>query len=406
MADGAPRIAVVTANANASNSYTLDWLEAFLESPLLLATHIDLLRPGSSHRLRRALREVDATVILHSVTTDDLQPLRNVVNTFSDRRGPVCLLVGNEINLPWAPMSEKISLMDQMHVEIVGTQLLLDAGRALYGSLSATQVVSIPHAVDTSRLVYSAPRQSANLTLGTRSAKYLPILGDTERERFFTAVRETGHSRGWEIDIDASRLSRTAWQRYLAGVDAAPGTEAGSWYTSPSDEVVAAILRDARRSFGGVSIRVDGRTRRLARYLPWQLRAWLRRNSGSKVLSNDLDLLAHLDPEETVKRFFEPVDRPAAYMKAASSRHFECAALGTTQLLLTGRYNDIFKPGKHFVEVSSDHGNLGEALDMLLELPARISMSAESRQLIEDHHTLNHRIRAILEVLLSSISIC
>lgn len=398
-ANGAPHVAIVTANANASNSYTLDWLDAFVESPLLAANHVDLLKIGASQSLRKALRDADATVILHSVTADDLRPLRNVVEAFSERRGPICILVGNEINLPWARMSEKIELINQMQVDVIGTQLLLDAGQALYCSLSTSRVVSVPHAVDTDRLVYTAPRPKERVMLGTRSAKYLPILGDVERERFFEAVRKKSAALGWSVDIQNSRLSRTRWQTYLSGIDIAPGTEAGSWYTSPCDELVTKILEDARRTAGGLSIRVDGRARLVARHLPWQVRAWLRRNSNSRLVSNDLDLLGRLDPDETIQKYFDSVERPTTYMKAASSRHFESAALGTAQLLLAGRYNDIFRANEHFIEVQPNHSNLDEAILRIEDLPTRITLAAAARQLVEDGHTFKHRIAAVLEAL-------
>lgn len=396
-ADGAPRIAVVTANANASNSYTLDWLDAFLESPMLKGTHIDLYRPGASGRLRKALRQVDATVILHSATADDLQPLGSVRHIFRERRGPVCMLVGNEINLPWAPLSHKIALMQDVSVDIIGTQLLEEAGRALYASVEGARVVSVPHAANTVCLAYTRPKAHWPLRIGTRSAKYLPILGDTEREDFFKAVGRLSAQKGWEVDISDSRLDRTSWQNYLAGLHVAIGSEAGSWFTSTSDEIVCAILKDAQISRGGMHVAVDGRARRVTRHLPWRFRQWLRRGVLSRAISNDLSLLGELNAKHTIDRYFTGLPRPAAYMKAASSRHLEAAALGVPQLLLKGRYNDILVADRDYIAVGSDLHDAEEALERIKDPHVRIEVSEAARQRVLDGNTLRHRVVSILK---------
>jgi hypothetical protein len=395
-ADGAPRIAVVTANANASNSYTLDWLDAFLESPMLEGTHIDLYRPGASNRLRKELREVDATVVLHSATADDLQPLNNVRHIFKDRRGPLCMLVGNEINLPWAPLSQKIALMQDVSVDIIGTQLLEEAGRVLYASVEGAQVVSLPHAANTNRLAYTRPKANEPRRIGTRSARYLPILGDTDREDFFDSVNSVSTDRGWLVDISEARLERAAWHEYLAELDVAIGTEAGSWFTAPSDDVVISILNEAREARSGINIAVDGKVRRLTRRLPWQLRQWLRTGPVSRAISNDLELLEHLDAASILKRYFVELPRPTAYMKALSSRHVEAAALGVPQLLLRGRYNDILVADQDYVAANTDLGNVRDAIERLECPSVRTAVSESARERILGGHTLEHRVASIL----------
>ena len=397
--DGAPRIAVVTANANASNSYTLDWLDAFIESPLLKATHIDLYRPGASGRIRNALREVDATVLLHSATADDLQPLKNVADLFSERRGPVCVLVGNEINLPWAPMSQKIALMRHIGATMVGTQLLPEAGEYLYAALDA-KVVSLPHAVDPRVLTVPSLPKSGHLRAGTRSARYLPILGDSDRERFLASAGVEAHRLGWQVDIGTRRFERAAWRSYLSSLDVAVGTEAGSWFTFPSDEIVQTILDDARAEVTGVTLRVDGPARTLSRRIPWQWRQWVRSRLPAGVVRSDLEVLANLDADTVIARYFSHVARPPVYTKAISSRHLEAAALGTPQLLLEGRYNGILHAGKDYVSVSTDLSNLTEGLCALADPKRRLEIAQNARSTVEDGNTLTHRIRSLLSVLL------
>ena len=397
--DGAPRIAVVTANANASNSYTLDWLEAFLESPMLEGTHIDLYRPGASGRLRKALREVDGTVLLHSATADDLQPLRSLKDLFNDRRGPVCVLVGNEINLPWAPLSEKIALMQQIGANLIGTQLIQEAGEYLYTSVTEAKVVSVPHAGDRGMLRPPKNPAFAGQVLGTRSARYLPILGDEERESYFGAVSELAADRGWRVDISEERLGRDAWREFLAGLDVTVGTEAGSWFTSPSDDVVNAILAAARQRHRGPSVKVDGAIRRMTRRIPWSVRQRLRRSPLSQALPNDLDLLAQLDYLETYEEFFAQVPRPKAYMKAISSRHVEAAFLGVPQMLLRGRYNDILEAERDYIAVEPDLSNLAAALAKMADPTLRHQVAQSAQATVESAHSLQSRILYLLREL-------
>jgi hypothetical protein len=390
-----PRLLVVTANGNNSNSYTLDWLDAYKATTQANTTHVDLLHASSLKRLEASLATVDGVVLLHSVTADDLTPLAGALSQLQDRRVPLCVLVGNEINLPWAPMSLKIRLFEAIDPQVIGTQLLQEAGDYLYASLGSERVLSVPHAVDPVVLEYRRPRESSTLRIGTRSVKYLPLLGDSQRERIFAGVKEGARPPQWISDFSSSRLGREDWRQFLTSLDVAVGTEAGSFYTSPDDSLVTRILEDARTARRGASIRIDGRARKFTRRLPWKFRETARRWMPKFGVVTDLDLLANLDREAVIRKYFDPERRAPVNTKAISSRHLEAAALGTPQLLTEGRYNDILIPGEHYIAVRHDLSNLDEALIALSDVELRRHLSRSARQLVCLDHTLEHRIAQI-----------
>jgi hypothetical protein len=56
---------------------------------------------------------------------------------------------------------------------------------------------------------------------------------------------------------------------------------------------------------------------------------------------------------------------------AISPRHLEACATRTCQLLVEGRYNDILKPGVHYIEIKKDYSNLDEVLEAVKDEAGR-----------------------------------
>jgi hypothetical protein len=63
-----------------------------------------------------------------------------------------------------------------------------------------------------------------------------------------------------------------------------------------------------------------------------------------------------------------------------SPRHFEACITKTCQVLLEGRYNDVFQPWRHYIPVKRDYSNVDEVLDALEDntLVDRIATQAYS----------------------------
>jgi len=392
---------VVTAIRNRSNSYITDWLAAFKRRGDLQIVHVDVLKAGSGTRLTKALRQVDGTVLLHSVTADSLKPAATLKPFLMDRKSPLVVLLGNEINLPWAPLSEKIQFLADVGADVVGTQLLEGAGQYLYADTGA-RVLSVPHAVDPRQFRFQQPSKHLELRIGTRTAHYLPIIGDQDRPRFLDAVAATAARRGWTVDISDSRFVSGKWSEYLASLDVTISTEAGSFFTEPSDALVTEILDFVRLRNRTTSIPVSGVVSDLVRRMPWQLRQWLRQTMPKSIVTNDLKLLEDAPADEIIELFFSRKERSPEYTKALSSRHVEAASVGTPQLLLEGRYNDVLIPDVHYGSVKSDLSNLETWLDRLSDFDERRRMAEAARTHVEQGHTLDHRIESIQSALENS----
>jgi hypothetical protein len=206
--------------------------------------------------------------------------------------------------------------------------------------------------------------------------------------------------QGWTVDISDKRFSSGKWSEYLARLDVTLSTEAGSFFTEPSDDLVKGILDYARGLNQSVSIPVSGVVSDVLRHLPWQVRQWLRKVAPSGVLTNDLRLLQEANPDEILDRFFRDRDHSPVYTKALSSRHIEAASVGTPQLLLAGRYNDALIAGQHFISVKSDLSDLDSALTQLEDVEERRRIAESARSHVEQFHTLNHRIDSVIGALL------
>lgn len=399
------RVVLITANGNRSNSYNEQWLRGFRERPDILLNHIDLLSPGAHQRLVSGCMRTDGVVLLHSVTADVLDPLSKAAPVLESRTGPMLALVGNEINLPWAPMSEKIELLDRMSTNYIGTQLLLEAGAYLYRKVPGAQVVSLPHAAP--REIFSTKRSQAltrPFRIGTRSADYLPFLGDEDRPALFEAVSALGSKRGWDVDISSVRMDEGRWLGFLRGLDATVATEAGSFYTDDDDQTVRALAQEIRRRDQRtvVSVRYPGRV--LLGRLPWRMRQWMRKRLPRRWMTDELSLYAEERYRGLFRDFFERLVAPPFYMKAISSRHLEAAATSTPQLLMAGRYNDILLPEVHYVSVQRDMKDLSESLDRLSDARFVAALTARAREVVWDGHRIDHRVEQILGLIRQAAS--
>jgi len=77
----------------------------------------------------------------------------------------------------------------------------------------------------------------------------------------------------------------------------------------------------------------------------------------------------------------------------------EAASVGTPQILMEGRYNDILIPWRHFVPVKRDLSDLNEALEQLQDSGLRRTISGEARNLIVESHTIKHRVELVVSEL-------
>ena len=393
------QITVITANGNDSNSYTVEWLRSFQEYEGIRVKSVDLLQPGSTHRLAKSLSESEACVSLHTTLADAKRPFARAIPILQNRSIPFLSFVGNEFNSPLFPLSTKIEMLGQVSPEVVATQLLPEAGEFLYGSLLNTKIISIPHAANPDTFWLKHPKSQAKLRIGTRSVTYPSFLGDQDRSNFIRLIKETLNGELWESDFDGPRFATEGWRDFLASLDVAVGTEAGSFFTVPNDDTVLEIYEWAKSQQGQRVLRIDSNWRSIIYLFPWRFRSWVRSRIQAFGIVDDLSLLELVNAEEVLTRFFREPPPRRPYTKAISSRHMEAASVGTPQILMEGRYNDILIPWKHFVPVKRDLSDLNEALELLQDSGLRRTISGEARNLIVESHTIKHRVELVVSEL-------
>src|SRR5581483_10314462 len=94
------RLLVLHADYTAQLSYYDDWRDALKDHPGFDTIAVDIMSRDAGGRIRRALPDVDAVVLLHSTNADTTAHLEAHGSLLADRRVPLLAFVGNEVNLP------------------------------------------------------------------------------------------------------------------------------------------------------------------------------------------------------------------------------------------------------------------------------------------------------------------
>jgi Glycosyl transferases group 1 len=402
--DSRMRVLVGYAQYTDRLSYFNDWLDAFTVAPQFDAVPLNLAATDAKTRLPPLLREVDAIVLLHSTNGDTTIYLQPHVEALARRTVPLLTFVGNEVNLPGSPIADKRRLFAILKPEYVATQLPLEAGKYLFDDV-AGRVVAIPHALNPA--VYQPTRAAEDrpLDVGARAVRYLPHLGDEDRNRLLRWFAKNGTGHGLTVEVSDERLDRKGWANYLNQCKATVATEAGSWFLE-RDDVTANAIRDyvLSKRTKGVVLRNDSALRRFGHRLPWRMKSILRGAMRNGPIRHEALINEELDPQEILDRFFAGRPRPAFYGKCVSSRHFDAAGTKTCQIMIRGRFNDIFHADEHYLALESDFSNIDEVLAAFRDPARRQQVADAAYDLVRTGHTYSKRMQQIYDLLSASES--
>ena len=142
-------------------------------------------------------------------------------------------------------------------------------------------------------------------------------------------------------------------------------------------------------------IPIDSRLQRLGHKLPWPIRAALRRLMRRGPLQHETAVNDTLPFNEIFERFFAGKSRCPVYSKCISSRHFDAIGTGTVQILLSGRYNDILIPNRHYIALAPDYSNITDVMECFSDVSYREAMANEARQHVLAEHTYARRMTAL-----------
>jgi hypothetical protein len=377
-------------------SYYDDWLDAFARSRDFRVTAHNICEGAALPEIRRAIGAHDLVVLLHSTNADTMMYLKPVAEALKDRRGKLLVFVGNELNLPGSPMAEKIAFLRDVEPDFIATQLLAEAGQWLYASCPGARILSTPHALNAAAFRPGPPRDQRPVDIGTRSARYIPYLGDDERNRLFDLFAAHAFDPALKVDIETdSRLAREGWAGFLSRCKGTVSNEAGSWYLEPDDHTMEEIRAWVRRQPGGIVIANDSALRRLGHRLPWFVKAALRALLRRGPVRHEMLVNEALDFAEIHERFFKERARAPVYTKVVSSRHFDAIGTKTCQILIRGRYNDTLVADEHYLALDPDFANLDAVLAAFADDDRNREIVDRAYEHALAEHTLDHRISGL-----------
>jgi len=399
------RIKVLTLHARYTDklSYYDDWLDAIRRNSSFDVVDIDIVPAASGNRIKQAIREVDAVVLLHSTNADSIVHLDRHVPVLANRRVPMIVFVGNEVNLPGFTIAGKRRVFSAIRPEWIATQLLEEAGQYLFGDIATNAVVPIPHALNPSEFRPIVNPNARPIDLGSRVTRYIPHLGDNDRNRIADAFIKIGRERGLKIDISNDRFNRSGWANFLNLCKGTVSTEAGSWFLEKDDTTVEAVRQYVFKQAGGILVGYDSRLWPIVQLLPSRARQMLKRivrGVGFLVTYETLANTAH-SYDEIHDRFFKDKPSPSIYGKCISSRHFDAIGTKTCQIMFRGRFNDILKPDQHYFALDHDFSNLEEVLARFSDLTQRLAVVEDAYVHVMEGHTYAHRMRLLYDILLS-----
>ncbi len=376
-------------------SYFTDWLDAFVAEPSLDVVSANLATPSGRRRLRRHVADVDLVVLLHSVVGDSLAEIRRLAPELDARRGPLVAYVSNEVSLPTQPFAEKLAILADLGPDVIATQLPLDVGEWLYAEIPDARVVAMPHALNPTAFHNDVPHARRPLDIGFRGARYLPHVGDDERNRIIDYFATSTFDPPLRVDVRTNvSYGRRGWAGFLNSTRATIGAESGAVYLRRDDEILSAT--EEQLGVGSRDLKVRARLRPVHRYLPRPVKNALRRGAD-RVAGR-----THAPTEPVTIGALAPVPVPPAGAvsgKCISSRHFDAIGTETCQILLPGRYNDLLVADVQYLALARDFSNVDDVLARFRDDDTRLRMVRDARTWALDGHTYAHRVRGLLDAL-------
>lgn len=378
-------------------SYYDDWVDAFRTHAVFATTAIDVCSTGyDCTRVSESIEQAEVIVLHHSMTGDTLEYLTPLLETLHGRNGKLIAFVGNEVNLPILGMAPKIALLKALQVDIIATQLLLEAGEWLYSDCGA-RIISLPHALNKDKFFAINEPGHRNIDVGTRSARYGSYIGDNERNAISQFFYHNASKYGLRVDLglnagDTQRFNRDEWSAFLNQCKATLSTEAGSFYLQKDDAIINRMQLYFVQQQSKFIVPKHGWFVNLYRRLASpSVKQVIRRMFGKYMIDED-KVLEALDYAAVHEQFFKHEDRCHVYSKAISSRHFDAIGTKTLHVMYPGRYNDILQAGEHYFELRRDHSNVDELLQLLADQKRIAEITNNAYEYVVSQHTHKHRL--------------
>jgi hypothetical protein len=399
-----PRLLLLYAKYCDSLSYYDDWQDAFLEAKSFNVSPVNICQKENISKLKIVVNEYDVIVLLHSTNGDTLNYIKPYQNLINKRKGKLVVFVGNEYNAPppYLGLKDKIDFLRQVSADFIATQLPIESAFKLYEDLDS-KVIALPHALNPKRFYSKIPQNNREIDIGVHSHKYMPYMGDNERNSIIEYFRCYKYNNPLNIQINTDakkRLSAKDWAVFLSCCKGTISTEAGSYFLEKDDSTVKRIAEYVERS----SSHFDRHAVKLHRSMfknivPRYLRLKIK-NIINEYYNKDISQSYLYD-----KRFNDIYDDFFKYYrdplsgKCISSRHFDAIGTKTCQIMFPGKFNDILYADKHYLALKRDFSNMQDVLEKFLDIGHRNKIVEDTYQYIMDCHTYGSRIGELVRIL-------
>lgn len=395
------RTLVLFADYTTRLSYYDDWLEAFTRAPYFDAHSLNICSRSVGSVLAREVAEAELVVLLHSTSGDTTVYLEPFADLLADRRGLLLSFVGNEVNLPGSPITAKRDLFRRIAPDFVATQLPLEAGEHLWKDLVRRRVLAVPHALNPRAFRPEVPHLARPIDIGVRAARYLPHLGDRDRNELHDLFARRIFVQPLIVDVGTERYDRAGWAAFLNRCKGTVSTEAGSWWIERDDATINAIRAWTEQRLEGKVLLLpnDSKLRKVGHKLPWWLRVMARRILSSGPIRHESTVTEALPFDDIYDQFFKDRPPPPVYGKCISSRHLDAIGTKTCQIMIEGRFNDILTAGQHYIPLKRDLSNVDEALAIFRDPHERSRIVDAAYAHVMACHTYDQRIAEIFRAL-------
>jgi hypothetical protein len=253
----------------------------------------------------------------------------------------------------------------------------------------------MPHALNPAAFHCDVPHAARPLDIGFRGARYLPHVGDDERNRIIDYFATATFEPPLRVDVRTNvSYGRKGWAGFLNSTRATIGAESGAVYLRRDDEILSAT--EEQLGVGSRDLKVRARRRPVHRYLPRPVKNALRRGADRMAGRS------HAPGEPVEVGALAPAPSPPAGSmsgKCISSRHFDAIGTETCQILLPGRYNDLLEADVQYLALERDFSNVDDVLARFRDDETRLRMVRDARAWALDCHTYAHRVRGLLDAL-------
>lgn len=335
-------------------SYNDDWLDSFINHPLLNVKACDLKSKKWIFVLP-FINNFDFIVFLHSTNSNNIFINDILKKKLFNRKNKIIFFVGNEYKL----MPDKISLLKEIKADYIVSQLPQDTAEWLYNECKNSVIISVPHALNPDIFKPKIPLKDRKIDIGVRAYKYVMYLGDKERIDLFNFFMNDKRLMNLNKDVSFNikdRFTRVEWAKFLNSCKATISTEAGSSFLERDDHTRLVVNK------------------------------YMIENPEASF-------------EDVYRKFFLNYKNPVSG-KCISSRHFDAIGTKTCQIMFPGRFNDILKVDKHYIALKHDFSNIKDVLEHLKDLSYIKKMVDETYEYALDAHTHKHRINDLLNKVL------